>query len=61
MSQEFRLKIIDETRYYLFEQMKQNELKSRTRKKVCRTVNYFESFLILASTITGCISISVRL
>ena len=27
-------------------------------KKVCKNVNYIENFLILASTITGCISIS---
>ena len=27
-------------------------------KKACTTLNYIESFLILASTITGCISIS---
>ena len=31
---------------------------SRKHKKVCRTLNYIEHFLILASTITGCISIS---
>ena len=27
-------------------------------KKVCTTLNYIEHFLILASTITGCVSIS---
>ena len=31
---------------------------SRKRKEVCTTLNYIEHFLILASTITGCISIS---
>ena len=31
---------------------------SRKHKKVCRTLNYIEHFLILASTITECISIS---
>ena len=30
----------------------------RKQKKVCTTLNYIENFLILASTITGCISIS---
>ena len=30
----------------------------RKQKKVCTTLNYIEKFLILASTITGCISIS---
>ena len=32
---------------------------SRKHKKVCTTLNYIEYFLILASTITGWISISV--
>ena len=31
---------------------------SRKHKKVCTTLNYIEHFLILASTITRCISIS---
>ena len=31
---------------------------SRKHKKVCITLNYIEHFFILASTITGCISIS---
>ena len=31
---------------------------SRKHKKVCTTLNYIEHFLILGSTITGCISIS---
>ena len=32
---------------------------SKKHKKVCTTLNYIEQFLILGSTITGCISISV--
>ena len=28
------------------------------RKKVCTALNYIKNFLILASTITGCVSIS---
>ena len=31
---------------------------SKKHKKVCTTLNYIEHFLILASTITGCVSIS---
>ena len=31
---------------------------SKKHKKVCTTLNYIEHFLILASTITGCIQIS---
>ena len=58
MSQEFRLKNIDETRNYLLEEIKQNELMSRKHKGLCITLNYIKNFFILASTITGCISIS---
>ena len=31
---------------------------SRNHKKVCKTLNYIEHFLLLASTIAACISIS---
>ena len=31
---------------------------SKKPKRFCTTLNYIEHFLILASTITGCISIS---
>ena len=58
INQEFRLKNIDETRNYFLEEIKQNELMSKKHKKVCTTLNYIEQFLILASTNTGCISIS---
>ena len=58
MSHEFRLRNIDETKNYFLEEIKQNELMSRKHKKVCTTLNYIEHFVILASTITGCISIS---
>ena len=59
ISQEFRLKNIDETRNYILEKIKLNQLTSREHKQVCLTINYIEYFLILDSTITGCISISV--
>ena len=58
IGQEFRLKNIDETRNYLIEEINRNELMSKKHKKICTTLNYIEHFLILASTITGCISIS---
>ena len=58
MSEEFRLKTIDETRSHLLEEIKQNELMSRKHKKVCTNLNYIEHFLILAPAITKCISIS---
>ena len=56
--QEFRFKNVDETRNYFLEEIKQNELMSKKHKKVRTTLNYIEHFLILASTITGYISIS---
>ena len=59
ISQEFRLKNIDETRNYLIEEINRNELMSKKHKKVCTTLNYIECFLILASIITECILISV--
>ena len=59
ISQEFRLKNIDETRNSFLEEIEKNELMSRKHKNVCTTLNYIDHFLILASTITGCISISV--
>ena len=31
---------------------------SKRYKKVCKTPNYIENFYVLASTITGCVSIS---
>ena len=44
MSQEFRLKNIDETKNYFLEEIKQNELISGEYKKVCTTVNYIEHY-----------------
>ena len=57
-SQKLRLKNIDETRNYFLEEIEQNQLMSKKHKKVCTTLNYIEHFLILESTITGCVSIS---
>ena len=58
MSLEFRFKNIVKTRNYFLEEIKQNELMSRKHKNVFTTLNYIEHFLVLASAITGCISIS---
>ena len=40
ISQQFRLKNIDETRNYFLVEIEQNELISKKHKKVCTTVNY---------------------
>ena len=58
ISQEVKFKNIDETRDYLIEEMKQNELISKKHKKVCIVLNYVEHLVILVSTVTGSISIS---
>ena len=52
------MKNIDETRNYFLEKIEQNELISRKHKKVYTTLNYVKYFLILPSTINGCILIS---
>ena len=58
ISQEFRLKSINETGNSSLEEIKQNELLSRKHKQVCTTLKYIEHVLILASTITECILVS---
>ena len=55
ISLEFRPKKIDETKKYLVEEVKQNESISKQHKKVCKTLNYIEHVLILASMVTDCI------
>ena len=55
ISQEFRLKNKDETKYYLIEKINRNELMSKRDIKGCTTLNYIEHFLILSSTITVCV------
>ena len=54
LSQELILKMEKKTK----QEIDQNQLMSRKHKKVCATLNYIEQFLILASAVTGCISIS---
>ena len=56
-SQKIRLENIDETKNCFLEEIKQIELLRRKGMKVCTTLYYIEHFLILGSTITGCISI----
>ena len=46
ISQEFRLKNIDETRNYFLEEIEQNELMSKKQRKVCSTLNYIQHFFI---------------
>ena len=55
ISHEFRLKNIDGTRNYFLGEIKLKELMSKKHKNVCTILNYIENFVVLASTITGCI------
>ena len=57
MSQEFRLKNINETRNDFLEVIEQNELMSRKHKKVCTTLNYIEPIGILSKETNGEIEI----
>ena len=47
-----------ETKNYLIEEINQNESMSKKHKKVSKTLNYIKHLLILASKITGWVSIS---
>ena len=56
-SLKFRLTKTDETRN-LLDEIKHNDLMSEKYKKICKYLNDVEHLLILASTVTGCVSIS---
>ena len=59
INREFRLKDINETRNHLIEGINGNELMGKKHKKyLYNSKLYKKNFLILGSTITGCISIS---
>ena len=59
ISQEFRLKNLNETKNYLIEEINRNQLISKKHKMVFTFLNYTEHFLILGSAVTGSVSISV--
>ena len=58
ISQEFRLKSIDQTRNCFIQEINQNELMSKKHKKVCRVLNYSEHLLVLISTVSEGVYIS---
>ena len=47
-----------EIKNYLLDEIKYNDLMNEKYKKTCKYFNYAEHFLILVSTVTGCVSIS---
>ena len=51
-------KKIDETENYLLEEIKHYDLMSEKHEKVCRSLNYFENFLVFVPDVSGCVSIS---
>ena len=55
---ELGLKNINQISNYLIEEINWNELMSKKHNKVYRSFNYIERWLILISTVSGCISIS---
>ena len=58
ISQEFRLKNINEIRNYFIKEIDQNELMSKKYKNVCRVLDYIEHLLFLVSTFAACVFIS---
>ena len=53
----FTLKDIDERRSYLLIETNNNELISKKHKKTCKTLNYVQHLLFLASNFAGGVSI----
>ena len=58
MSQEFRLRNIEEIKNNFIKQIHQNEFMSKKNKYILTILNHIEHFFILASVVTGCTSIS---
>ena len=58
ISQEFRLKNMEEIKNCFIKEINQNELMTRSTKRFFTILRYIEHILILTSTITGYISIS---
>ena len=57
-SLEFIFRKTDETKNHVLDEIKHNDLMSEKYRKTCKYLNYVEHLLILASTVTGCVSIS---
>ena len=49
---------MDETKNYLLNEIKHNDLMSKRYKKTCKYLNYVGNLILLASKITGFVSIS---
>ena len=58
ISQEFRIKDVDETRNYLIEDINPSDLMSKKHKMLCTALNCIEQLLVLVSAVRKCVSIS---
>ena len=57
INHKFILKNIYKTRSYFIDGINQNDLMGKKQREVCTALNYIDHLLILASAVTGCISI----
>ena len=46
ISQEFRLRNVNKTKYYFLKEIQQNKLMSEKHKKVCTTLNDIDNFIL---------------
>ena len=58
INQEFRFKNVEEIKNLFIKEIVQNKLMGKKQKKMSSILNYVGHFLILASAITGSVSIS---
>ena len=58
VSQECRLKIMDELRNYLIKEISQNQILNEKYKELYRVLKFIEHLLISTSTVSECMSIS---
>ena len=58
VSQECRLKIMDELRNYLIKEISQNQILNEKYKELYRVLKFIEHLLISTSTVSACMSIS---
>ena len=59
ISKTSRLKNIDETRNKFNDAINQKNVMSKKPKKNCVTLNFIEHLLVVASTVTECVSVFV--
>ena len=57
LSQECRLKKIDETKTYFTVEINQNDLLSKKHNEICTNWNYIKHLLILGSVVTKWVSV----